>query len=120
MNASGKHSETLEISISLQQIEAVLGDNLLNDRDVQKKCGLEDSKHQNGIYVLSKRESKGENACYTGCKSEEAELEDPDEDIQLLVAPPGQPKSVILNEGDDEGENDFFHSRKNKATETHN
>ncbi|KAK4806830.1 hypothetical protein QYF61_005626 [Mycteria americana] len=56
---------------------------LINDWDIRKKCGLVDSKHQIGIYVL--KEKKGKSCCI--------ESENLEEDIQLLVAPPKQPES---------------------------
>ncbi|KAK4814605.1 hypothetical protein QYF61_023804 [Mycteria americana] len=53
------------------------------DWDIRKKGGLVDSKHQIGIYVL--KEKKGKPRCI--------EWENLEEDIQLSVAPPKQPKS---------------------------
>ncbi|KAK4814615.1 hypothetical protein QYF61_023814 [Mycteria americana] len=51
--------------------------------DIRKKGGLVDSKHRIGIYVL--KEKKGKPRCI--------EWENLEEDIQLSVAPPKQPKS---------------------------
>ncbi|KAK4823508.1 hypothetical protein QYF61_002984 [Mycteria americana] len=53
------------------------------DWDIRKKGGLVDAKHRIGIYVL--KEKKGKPRCI--------EWENSEEDIQLLVAPPKQPKS---------------------------
>ncbi|KAK4814598.1 hypothetical protein QYF61_023797 [Mycteria americana] len=53
------------------------------DWDIRKKGGLVDSKHRIGIYVL--KEKKGKPRCI--------EWENLEEDIQLSVAPPKQPKS---------------------------
>ncbi|KAK4810320.1 hypothetical protein QYF61_018227 [Mycteria americana] len=53
------------------------------DWDIRKKGGLVDAKHRIGIYVL--KEKKGKPCCI--------EWENSEEDIQLLVAPPKQPKS---------------------------
>ena len=56
---------------------------LRRDWDIRKKGGLVDSKRRIGIYVL--KEKKGKPRCI--------EWENSEEDIQLLVAPPKQPKS---------------------------
>ncbi|KAK4814700.1 hypothetical protein QYF61_026279 [Mycteria americana] len=56
---------------------------LRRDCDIRKKGGLVDSKHRIGIYVL--KEKKGKPRCI--------EWENLEEDIQLSVAPPKQPKS---------------------------
>ncbi|KAK4821308.1 LOW QUALITY PROTEIN: hypothetical protein QYF61_018057 [Mycteria americana] len=55
----------------------------IRDWDIRKKGGLVDAKHRIGIYVL--KEKKGKPRCI--------EWENSEEDIQLLVAPPKQPKS---------------------------
>ncbi|KAK4814725.1 hypothetical protein QYF61_026304 [Mycteria americana] len=62
---------------------------LRRDWDIRKKGGLVDSKHRIGIYVL--KEKKGKPRCI--------EWENSEEDIQLSVAPPKQPKSDSSSDG---------------------
>ncbi|GAB0208148.1 mitochondrial enolase superfamily member 1 [Grus japonensis] len=58
---------------------------LRNDWEVRKNCGLVDSKYQNGIYLIKKKDS---NSCCTSCKTKRNGTQENDEEVQLLVAPP--------------------------------
>ncbi|KAF1652071.1 hypothetical protein FQA23_0000085, partial [Aptenodytes patagonicus] len=67
---------------------------LRNNCDLRKKCGLIDSKHQVGIYSVQK-DKKRKNE-----KSSCVRTDDTEENVQLLVAPPGKPED---SDSDDEG-----------------
>jgi len=49
------------------------------------KCGRMDSKYQDGIYLVKKEDNKG---CCASCRTQKKGVEETDEDVRLLAAPP--------------------------------
>ncbi|KAF1456547.1 UNVERIFIED_CONTAM: hypothetical protein FQV15_0002432, partial [Eudyptes pachyrhynchus] len=69
---------------------------LRNNWDLRKKCGLIVSKHQVGIHSAQKdKKRKNEKPCCVPARADDTE-----ENVQLLVAPPGKPED---SDSDDEG-----------------
>ncbi|KAF1663854.1 hypothetical protein FQA23_0000023, partial [Aptenodytes patagonicus] len=69
---------------------------LRNNWDLRRKCGLIDSKHQVGIYSVQKDKKRKNEKPYCVL----ARADDTEENVQLLVAPPGKPED---SDSDDEG-----------------